>query len=206
MYSDSSSILTFLCFVVGFSRLNLQFDFFYFIFMTNIVAWNCRGARAQSFPSLVRDLKVRFNIHILFIVEPRVSGERAKRVISRLGFSKDYRVEAEEFSRGIWILWDANLFNIDILSTSSQCIHTFISFSDGTERFFLTCVYGSPVPSMRQNLWKFLEVIKDSIQNMKWLCMGDFNAYNRIDDKQRMLILMIKQCLISIIAVLIVIS
>lgn len=139
---------------------------------------------ARFFPSLVHDLKMKYNIHVFIILEPRISGDRAKRVIYKLGFDNNYKVEVEGYSRGIWILWDANRVIIDIINTTLQCIHTSVVFNNGKERFFLTCVYFSPTPSIRQSLWTFLETIKDAMNNLKSLCMGDFNTYRGVEDKQ----------------------
>lgn len=169
--------------------------------MLNIISWNYRGARARSLPSLVRDMKMKYDIHIFIIVEPRVSGDRAERVISKLGFSNNHRVETEGYSGGIWILWEGNKGRIDIINNSSQCIHTSVTFREGKERFFLSCVYGSPTPTTRQNLWTFLEMINDSVTISKWLCIGDFNAYKGVEDKQGEPILTSKLCLILIIVI-----
>lgn len=153
------------------------------LFMLNIVSWNCRGAGARSFPSLVRDSKMNYNIHVLIILEPRISGERADKVISKLGFNNNFRVEAEGYSVGILILWDESTAKLDIISTSNQYIHTSIKYIEDTEGFFLTCIYGSPTPTLRQNLWTSLDFINGLVNNAKWLCMGDFNSYKGVDDK-----------------------
>lgn len=81
------------------------------------------------------------------------------------------------------MLWENNLVPIDVINTSSQCIHMSISFKDGQEKCFLTCVYGSPIPSTRQDLWSQLENISNLIGQLKWMCLGDFNAYKSVDDK-----------------------
>lgn len=73
---------------------------------------------ARSFPSLICELKAKYCIHVFIIVEPRVSGGRAEKIISRISFSKNYRVEAEGYSGGIWILWEETQVKIDIISSS----------------------------------------------------------------------------------------
>lgn len=49
----------------------------------------------------MRELKYNYNIHILVIVEPRVSGQRADVIIDKLGFKNSFRVKAVGFSGGI---------------------------------------------------------------------------------------------------------
>lgn len=152
--------------------------------MINIISWKCWGAGARYFPHLVQDLKLNYNVHILTIVETRVSGKRAEKIISKPGLSNNYRVEATGFSGRIWLLWEGECVSVNIISYSSQYIHTNISYNASEERFLLTCVYGSPTPSIRQGLWTQLETISYSVGASKWLCVEDFNAYKKVDDKQ----------------------
>lgn len=125
--------------------------------MINIVSSNCRGAGARSFPSLIRELKTKYAIHIFIIVEPRVNGERVEKIITKMGFSKNSRVEAEGYSGGICILWKENQVKIDTISNSSQCIHASIIYREGKESFFLTCVYGSPILQIDKPCGPFLK-------------------------------------------------
>lgn len=98
-------------------------------FMINIISWNCRGAGARYFPRLVRDLKLNYNVNILIIVKPRVSGQRADKIISKLGFCNYYRIEATGFSGRIWLLSEGERVSINIISSSHQFLHTSISYN-----------------------------------------------------------------------------
>lgn len=88
--------------------------------MINILSWNSRGARARSFPRLIQEIKTNYKVQVLIILEPRVSGQRADNIIAKMGYGNSYRIEAEGFSSGIWLLWEENHVNIDIISTSNQ--------------------------------------------------------------------------------------
>lgn len=142
--------------------------------MSNILSWNCRGAGARSFPCLIQDLKRSHNVQMLIIIEPRISGVKADKIITKLGYDYNYRVEAEGFSGGIWLLWDKSNVNIHIINNSSQLLHTKVSFQNERDEFFLTCVYGSPTPSVRQGLWSQLEDINKTLGNSDCVCIGDF--------------------------------
>lgn len=155
--------------------------------MINILSWNCRGAGAGYFPRLVRELKHNYNIHVLVIVEPRVSGQIIDSIIDKLGFQNIFRVEAVGFSGGIWLLWDGDSVEIDIISTSSQLIHSYVTVRDGKESFFLICVYGSPTPTVRHELWSQLANLSNSMGNQRWSCIGDVNTYKGVEDKQGVL-------------------
>lgn len=113
-----------------------------YIVMLNIISWNCRGARPRYFPRLVHEIKNKYNIHVMVIMEPKVSGQRVDSIISKLGFQNNFRVEAEGFSGGTWVLWEGDIVN-DIINTSNQLIHSEVSFKEGRENFLLTCVWQS---------------------------------------------------------------
>lgn len=152
--------------------------------MINIIAWNCRGAGARFFPRLIREIKEKYNLDVMILVESRVSGRRVDNIITKLGFQNSYRVEAEGFSGGIRLLWEGDNVKINIIRTSNQLIHNKVSFNKGEESFFLTCVYGNPIPSIRQELWNQLMSLSYLVGDQKWSCIGDFNAYKGVEDKQ----------------------
>lgn len=72
--------------------------------MLNILTWNVRGAGDRIFPFLIRDLKARHHVDILVVVETRISGQKANKVMEKLGFPCYDFVHAEGFSGGIWVL------------------------------------------------------------------------------------------------------
>ncbi|XP_039010567.1 uncharacterized protein LOC120139409 [Hibiscus syriacus] len=86
------------------------------------------------------------------ILEPRISGDKADRVISKIGFSNSYRVETRGFSGGIWLLWDDSL-SVDIVATHPQFIHALVNGGFFRNSFFVTAVYGSPHRTNHMSLW-----------------------------------------------------
>ena len=42
---------------------------------------------------------------IIVLLEPRISGIKADRVVKNLGFDRSHRIKAEGFAGGIWVLW-----------------------------------------------------------------------------------------------------
>lgn len=47
----------------------------------NMLVWNCRGAGDRHFPGLIRDCVQIYRLSFLAILEPRISGIRADKVI-----------------------------------------------------------------------------------------------------------------------------
>lgn len=89
----------------------------------NCLIWNCRGAGGRSFHNLIRDCIRIYRLDFVDILEPRISGNTADKVVKRIGLSEGIRVEANGFSGGIWCLWKSQCPPIRVLSTSRYCIH-----------------------------------------------------------------------------------
>lgn len=112
----------------------------------------CKGAGGKTFPSLVRDLVQRHKIQLLAILEPRISGIREDRVTKRMGFSHQFRVEAQGFAGGIWLLWEEQDFVVDIVQSHQQFVHMRILPKSRGRPWFCTVVYGAPKRTCRSGL------------------------------------------------------
>lgn len=148
---------------------------------TKIVCWNCRGALSKGFPRLVKDLISYYHIDIMILLEPRCSGDKAEKVIGKIGFNSSWRVEAVGYSGGIWILWDSLKVNVSAFNSINQCITVEVNVSSSS--FFLSCVYTSPRMTERNILWDHLVHLSDILKDTPWTCLGDFNAYLLAEEK-----------------------
>lgn len=117
------------------------------------LVWNCQGAASKRFSNVIRDLVAFINNLVIVLVEPRISGWKAEKVINKIGYSGKSRVEAQGFSGGIWVLWKEEVVQklmcwLSISNTcTSKCQH---------DKWFFIAVYASPVASLRKNLWSYL--------------------------------------------------
>ncbi|KAK7859977.1 hypothetical protein CFP56_000461 [Quercus suber] len=91
-----------------------------------ILVWNCRGAGSTSFHRNFLDMTRRLRPAIAIIMETRISGTKAEEVSSSLSFNNVCRSDASSFSGGIWILWNAQDTDLDILSVTDQAIHAVV--------------------------------------------------------------------------------
>lgn len=142
--------------------------------MDNMLFWNCRGVGNSRFPGLVRDYAHMYNLCFLAIFEPRISENKANKVVDRLGFDDNVRVEAVGFAGGIWCLWKHNKINIEVLSTSKYCILLKVN-SRSLNPWLLSVVYGNPQERHREDLWNELRAIHDNFR-LPWCVVGDFNS------------------------------
>lgn len=74
------------------------------------------------------DMISTYHIDMLFICEPRISGQRALKVIQTLGFKCFGVVDVIGFSGGLWLLWNDNKVTVEIVGTSDQSISACVSW------------------------------------------------------------------------------
>lgn len=140
--------------------------------MLNIIVWNSRGAASKGFATALRDMKHRYKLDIVVILEPRVSGNPANKIIKSWGFQYSVRSEAVGFSGGIWILWNRDELSVDVIEIEDQFIHCRIGVENKSMLF--TTVYASPNEQRRHRIWHRLFNISLEISE-PWLLAGDYN-------------------------------
>ena len=147
----------------------------------SIITWNCQGALDKKFPSVFKTLVANYKPEIFVLVEPRISGSKADKVIQKLRFSHSHRVEAHGFSGGIWVLWSNNV-QVTVLHCHFQFIHMKVVYLESNLSFHFTAVYGSPHAQYRRLLWSDL-TLHSPPPSSPWLLAGDFNATTAPEDR-----------------------
>ncbi|KAI9122178.1 hypothetical protein K1719_006867 [Acacia pycnantha] len=140
--------------------------------MMKFLVWNCRGAASRGVASVIRDSRQRYKLDMVVLLEPRISGNNASKVIKRWGFKHSIRKEAEGFSGGIWLLWDVDELTVDVITMHEQFIHCRVSL--GEEVMLLTAIYASPTEQRRHILWELLYELA-CVTADPWVLIGDFN-------------------------------
>lgn len=59
----------------------------------NSLIWNCRGAGGRNFANFVKDLINIYHLDFVAILEPRISGYSADKVIQKIGLVEGARVD-----------------------------------------------------------------------------------------------------------------
>lgn len=118
--------------------------------LISILAWNYQGIGGKQFILVAKNLIAVHNPTVLVVVEPRISGDQAVKVISGLGFPCSHRIEANGFSSGIWLLWRDDQLDIEILLNRKQLMHTRISLNG--RKFLFTGIYASSNQTIRERL------------------------------------------------------
>ncbi|KAI9070438.1 hypothetical protein K1719_047598 [Acacia pycnantha] len=104
-------------------------------FMTLPLA-NDRGVAGKGIAAVIRDMKRRYKVDIVVILETRINGKQATKVIKGWGFQHSCRMEVEGSSGGIWILWEMPDLVVDVLVNDEQFIHCRLRL--GVENMVLT--------------------------------------------------------------------
>ncbi|KAL4290041.1 hypothetical protein GQ457_14G004340 [Hibiscus cannabinus] len=140
------------------------------------------GVLSIDFQNYFRLLLRTHRPDIFAIMEPRVSGDLADEFIRRSGFEFSYRVEANGFSGGIWILWKPSV-SLDVLAVDSQFIHGACLVHGTRKSFFITFVYASPNAYRRSFVWDRIRVLEHGL-DLPWILGGDFNVIGSMNERQ----------------------
>ncbi|KAI9109580.1 hypothetical protein K1719_019634 [Acacia pycnantha] len=140
--------------------------------MMKTLVWNCRGAASKGIAAVIKDMKRRYRLDMVVILEPRISGNVASKVIKNWGFKHSVRMEAVGFSGGIWILWEFDELKVDVKAMDEQFIHCSLKY--GGEEMLFTAVYAHPNEQKRKRIWEVLKVIASEVDE-PWVLVGDFN-------------------------------
>ncbi|GMJ08574.1 hypothetical protein HRI_004526600 [Hibiscus trionum] len=135
--------------------------------MVKAIFWNVQGALGSDF---FRYFKLMVQVQkpdIVALVEPRINGRKADNFIRRSGFEFSYRVEANGFSYGIWVLWRPSV-RLDVVAVSSQFVYGWCVDVGRRKTFFITFVYASLNRSVRSTLWDQLRAL-EPVQGTTWV-------------------------------------
>lgn len=88
-------------------------------------------------------------------------------------------MEAEGYSGEIWVLWEGEEIEVEIILVHKQFIHLVVNPRKQGE-WQLTIIYASPRATERLELWH--ELGKDLLAS-PWCVMGDFNATLNEDER-----------------------
>ncbi|KAI9086787.1 hypothetical protein K1719_031381 [Acacia pycnantha] len=136
------------------------------------LVWNSRGAASKGFAIVLRDMKRRYRLDLVVILEPRISGNLALKVIKSWGFKHSIRMEAVGFSGGIWLMWELDDLVVDAKIMDEQFIHFKLKL--GGEELLFTTVYAQPNEQRRKRIWELLQGLAGEIVE-PWMLVGDFN-------------------------------
>ncbi|KAK4384138.1 hypothetical protein Sango_3088000 [Sesamum angolense] len=143
--------------------------------MMNAAFWNVRGLNRRDHQVAVKELVNEFRLNFLGLLETRVSAVNVMRVqtfLPQWSWFTDYDMPGNR----IWIAWDDELLDVDVLNLDVQFIHCRINIRCAHLSVLATVVYGANDSVSRRGLWQSLVTLADSISDEPWIVGGDFNT------------------------------
>ncbi|KAL0304696.1 UNVERIFIED_CONTAM: hypothetical protein Sangu_3068800 [Sesamum angustifolium] len=123
----------------------------------------------------VRELASEFRLHFIGLLETRVSASNVMRIQTFLPIWSWFTNYNGPGNR-IWIAWDAELLDVDVLNLDVQFIHCRITIRSAHLSVLTTVVYGANDTISRRDLWQNLSMLAQSISDKPWIVGGDFNT------------------------------
>src|ERR1044072_1533334 len=139
----------------------------------NLLSWNCRGLPAPATMRELKELRMKLQPTIVFLMETRAPLVRVEKVRNELNYPNGFCVEAAGISGGLGLFWN-NTVAIEIMESNQNYIHTRIEDRSNATEWFCTFTYANPVFSQRRHLWARISSLYTSLQ-APWCVLGNFN-------------------------------
>ncbi|TXG72251.1 hypothetical protein EZV62_000830 [Acer yangbiense] len=144
------------------------------------LSWNVRElGNPRAFAALLRLLK-HHSSDLVFLSETKSNSFKVERIRVSFGFSGSLCVDSVGNNGGLLLLWKDSI-KVSVLSFFLDHIDARMCREDGFLWRF-TSFYGEPNASKRHVSWALLRCLKD-IDNLLWVCGGDFNERLNMKDK-----------------------
>ena len=98
---------------------------------------------------------------ILFLRETKVNANRSIIILPKLQFNCYEFIDPIRLSGGLWLCWNSNVINLDIILKNDSMIHCMGYVLDHNIKCFFTFLYSYPQHHKQKNIWDTLFLIKD---------------------------------------------
>ncbi|KAJ6420916.1 hypothetical protein OIU84_028322 [Salix udensis] len=137
-----------------------------------VLSWNVRGAANATSKRHCKELIKKYHPSICVLLETHVQFGRVASFWNRLVYFPAVIVEANGHAGGIWVLRSGDNFSVSTVDVMAQCAT--VEIKAGSQAWFMSLVYVSPIPSLRYQLWDRLISVRTMV-NGPWMLIGDFN-------------------------------
>ena len=122
----------------------------------NFIIWNNRGALKPNFQGYIRNLVQEHNPAIFVVMETKLGGDRTKAITDRLPLDGAIHTDTIGFSGGLWLLWDSELVEVQLLAKTEQEIHVEVQVRNSRLTWLFSAIYASLRSEERNILWENL--------------------------------------------------
>ena len=145
----------------------------------SIMSWNCQGLRNPWTIRHLKEMRKEYFPDMLVLMEIKNLDAYVTKVQGWLGYRFLKTVEPLGCSGGLALFWKDNL-HVDFLFVDKNLID--MKVSSASHSWFVTCVYGNPVTSLRSIVWDKLTTF-GLTRSEAWCMIGDFNAILSNEEK-----------------------
>lgn len=130
--------------------------------MLEVCSFNVRGLNSKQ--TYIKDFLLSNKISLIALLETHVTEPNAVRISSFVAprFSWYFNYNNSPNGR-IWLGWDNEIWNVDILYCTAQVIHCSVRFLQNNVTFFCSFVYAYNDIEDRRHLWDELKKISTNI-------------------------------------------
>ncbi|XP_021729890.1 uncharacterized protein LOC110696864 [Chenopodium quinoa] len=123
----------------------------------------------------VKRLLRNHSIEVIGLLETKVKQGKFKTLQKKFRLSWSWVDNYSYSQKGrIWVRWNSDVINLDVLTVHEQFIHCAVSHRDSTAPILCTFVYGLHSIHDRKALWTGIQTL--GLQQDPWICVGDFNS------------------------------
>ncbi|KAL2237643.1 UNVERIFIED_CONTAM: hypothetical protein Sindi_0956000 [Sesamum indicum] len=144
--------------------------------------WNVRGLNKQDHQLAVKDIVAEFRLQFLGLLETRVRINNVSHIQAFLLPQWKWFVDYGSSGNRIWIAWDENFIDVDVVECSTQFIHCHVNIRALHESIAITVIYGANELVERRALWDSMETIAMQSADIPWLVGGDFNTVRDLSE------------------------
>ncbi|KAL2235433.1 UNVERIFIED_CONTAM: hypothetical protein Sindi_1275500 [Sesamum indicum] len=150
--------------------------------MLNAAIWNVRGLNKRDHQLAVKDIIAEFRLQFLGLLETRVRINNVSHIQAFLLPQLKWFVYYGLTSNRVWIAWDDNFIDVDVIECGTQFIHCHVNIRALQESIAITVIYGANEVVERRELWGSLEIIAMQCIDIPWLVGGDFNVVRDLSE------------------------
>ncbi|XP_020258449.1 uncharacterized protein LOC109834843 [Asparagus officinalis] len=150
----------------------------------NLSFWNIRGLNKSPKQHLVRQHIVQNHLSFIALLETKINKVNLPAITKKIAINWKWISNVTDTDKArILILWDPDIWNIQVDFTSSQHITCSVNSIDGRINCIISSIYGLNHQESRKILWTDLLQMHQKAGNTPWLLCGDFNTMINADEK-----------------------
>ncbi|KAL2225574.1 UNVERIFIED_CONTAM: hypothetical protein Sindi_3033500, partial [Sesamum indicum] len=146
------------------------------------VIWNVHGLNKRDHQLAVTDIIAEFRLQFLGLLETRVCINNVAAIQSFLLPNSKWFVDYGMVGNRLWIAWDDNFIDVDIVECGTQFIHCLVYIRSLRESIAIIVIYGPTEVVDRRELWGSLKTIAMQTVDIPWLIGGDFNVVRDLSE------------------------